>query len=75
MNLKNLILIFKNFKKFEKKIIYLVFDQEPSDLFKFEKSDTQSDISSKYIFNAGKRENGQRNFISQGLKDAANLMI
>ena len=62
----------QNYKKFEKKIIYLVFDQEPSDLFKFEKSDTQSDITSKYIFNAGKRENGQRNFITQGLKDAAN---
>ena len=62
----------KNYKKFEKKIIYLVFDQEPSDLFKFEKSDTQSDITSKYIFNAGKRENGQRNFISQGLKNASN---
>ena len=60
----------KNFKKFEKKIIYLVFDQEPSDLYKFEKKDTQADISSKYIFNAGKRENGQRNFISRGLKDA-----
>ena len=37
----------QNYKKFEKKIIYLVFDQEPSDLFKFEKSDTQSDITSK----------------------------
>ena len=61
----------KNFKKFEKKIIYLIFDQEPSDLYRFEKQDTQADISSKYIFNAGKRENGQRNFISQGLKDAS----
>ena len=61
----------KNFKKFEKKIIYLIFDQEPSDLYKFEKQDTQADISSKYIFNAGKRENGQRNFISQGLKEAS----
>ena len=61
----------KNFKKFEKKIIYLIFDQEPSDLYKFEKQDTQADISSKYIFNAGKRENGQRNFIYQGLKDAS----
>ncbi len=61
----------QNYKKFEKKIIYLVFDQEPSDLYKFEKKDTQADISSKYIFNASKRENGQRNFISQGLKDAS----
>ncbi len=61
----------KNFKKFEKKIIYLVYDQEPPDLYKFEKQDTKPDISSKYIFNAGKRENGQRNFISNGLKNAS----
>ncbi len=61
----------QNYKKFEKKIIYLVFDQEPSDLYKFEKKDTQPEVSSKYIFNAGKRENGQRNFISQGLKNAS----
>ena len=61
----------KNFKNFEKKIIYLVYDQEPSDLFKFEKKDTQPVISGKYIFNAGKRENGQRNFISEGLKDSS----
>ena len=60
----------KKFEKFEKKIIYLVYDQEPPDLYKFEKQDTKPDISSKYIFNAGKRENGQRNFISNGLKEA-----
>ena len=28
----------KNFKKFEKKIIYLIYEKEPSDLYKFEKS-------------------------------------
>ena len=61
----------KNFKKFEKKIIYLIYEKEPSDLYKFEKNDTQSDITSKYIFNAGKRENGQRNFILEGIKHAS----
>ncbi len=68
---KNLNFNIKNFKKFEKKIIYLIYDQEPSNLYKFEKSDTQADISSKFIFNASKRENGQRNFISKGLSDAS----
>ena len=61
----------KKFKKFEKKIIYIIHDQEPSDLYKFEKKDSQADISSKYIFNAYKRENDQRNLISQGLKSAS----
>ena len=55
----------------KKKIIYIIYDQEPSDLYKFKKKDTQADISSKYIFNAYKRENGQRNLISQGLKSAS----
>ena len=59
------------FKKFKQKIIYIINDQEPSDLYKFEKKDTQADITSKYIFNAYKRENGQRNLISQGLQSAS----
>ncbi len=61
----------KNFKKFQKKIIYLVYDEIPIDLYKFTENDKQSDITSKLIFNAGKRENGQRNFISNGLSNAA----
>ena len=61
----------KKFKKFEQKIIYIIYDQQPSDLYKFEKKDTKRDIDSKYIFNAYKRENAQRNLISQGLKNAS----
>ena len=61
----------KKFKKFEQKIIYIINDQQPSDLYKFEKEDTKHDIDSKYIFNAYKRENAQRNLISQGLKNAS----
>mgnify|MGYP001242718125 CR=1 FL=1 len=61
----------KKFKKFEQKIIYIIYDQQPSDLYKFEKEDTKHDIDSKYIFNAYKRENAQRNLISQGLKNAS----
>ena len=61
----------KKFKKFEQKIIYIIYDQQPSDLYKFEKEDTKRDIDGKYIFNAYKRENAQRNLISQGLKNAS----
>ena len=61
----------KKFKKFEQKIIYIICDQQPSDLYKFEKEDTKHDIDSKYIFNAYKRENSQRNLISEGLKNAS----
>ena len=61
----------KKFKKFEQKIIYIIYDQQPSDLYKFEKEDTKRDIDGKYIFNAYKRENAQRNLISRGLKNAS----
>ena len=61
----------KKFKKFEQKIIYIIYDQQPPDLYKFEKEDTKRDIDGKYIFNAYKRENAQRNLISQGLKNAS----
>ena len=32
--------------------------------------DTDHEISSQYIFNAGHRENGQRNYIAKGLVNA-----
>ena len=60
----------KKFEKFNNKIIYIVYDKEPSDLYVFHKDDDDVDISSQNIFNAGKRENGQRNFIQNGLKNA-----
>ena len=62
----------KKFEKFKNKIIYLVYDQEPSDLYIFHNDDDDADISTKYIFNAGKRENGQRNLIQNGLQNANN---
>ena len=57
----------KKFEKFKSKIIYLVFDKEPEGLFKIK--DPKNDHGS-YIMNALLRENGQRNFISEGLKSA-----
>ena len=61
----------KKFSKFKNKIIYLVYDQQPKDLYKFYEDDDPADKSTKHIFNAGKRENGQRNFISNGLNNAS----
>ena len=60
----------KRFEKFENKIIYLVYDEKPKDIKEILKNDKEPDISNKFIINALLRENGQRNFIINGLKDA-----
>ena len=60
----------KKFSKFKHKIIYLVYDIEPKNIEKILESDDETKKSIKYIYNAAYRENGQRNFISNGLKDA-----
>ena len=57
----------KKFEKFKDKIIYLIFDKEPKGLSKI--NDPNSD-DGEYIMNALLRENSQRNFISEGLKNA-----
>tara|TARA_A100000164_G_scaffold277305_1_gene249404 strand:- start:506 stop:1366 length:861 start_codon:yes stop_codon:yes gene_type:complete len=57
----------KKFEKFNDKIIYLVFDKEPEGLSKI--NDPIND-DGEYIMNALLRENSQRNFISEGLKNA-----
>ena len=57
----------KKFEKFKEKIIYLVFDQEPSEIEKINDNDSEDEKSKKYILNAAFRENGQRNFIIKGL--------
>ncbi len=58
---------YNKFEKFKKKIIYLVFDKEPEGLLEIK--DPKND-NGGYIINALKRENSQRNFISEGLKSA-----
>ena len=62
----------EKFKKFKDKIIYLVFDQEPKKIKQINKDDNEETKSIKYILNAAYRENGQRDFITEGLKDADN---
>jgi len=58
------------FKKFKDKIIDLVYDKHPENIEKVFGNDSVGEKSRKYIFNAGYRENGQRNFISKGLAKA-----
>ncbi len=60
----------KKFKKFKNKIIYLVYDNKPKDIKEILNDEHEDDKSRKYIFNSMLRENGQRNFILNGLKDA-----
>jgi beta-1,4-mannosyl-glycoprotein beta-1,4-N-acetylglucosaminyltransferase len=61
---------YKNFSKFKDKIIYLIYDEEPKQLEIIDEEDSHGEKNRKYIFNAIYRENGQRNFISKGLKIA-----
>ena len=60
----------QKFNKFKDKIIYLVYDKEPKNIRPITKDDTQIIKLEKNIINAGHRENGQRNFIDLGLKNA-----
>ena len=60
----------KKFEKFKDKIIYLIYDVEPKNIEKIFSNDSEEEKSRKYIQNAGLRENGQRNFISNGLDKA-----
>jgi len=58
---------YKKFEKFKDKIIYIVYDKQPKDLLTIK--DQKTDHGG-YIMNALLRENGQRNFILEGLKSA-----
>jgi beta-1,4-mannosyl-glycoprotein beta-1,4-N-acetylglucosaminyltransferase len=58
------------FNKFKNKIVYLVYEKEPSEIESINENETENEKSDKFILNAIHRENGQRNFISEGLKNA-----
>ena len=58
------------FSKFKKKIRYYVLDKQPPDLEKINDSDSDDEKSKKYIPNGYKRDHFQRNYISNGIKDA-----
>ena len=60
-----------NFSKFKDKIIYLIYDKEPIQVDPINKGDDENLKNHKSIFNASYRENSQRNFIIEGIKNAA----
>ena len=64
---RKLLFNINNFKKFSKKIIYIILRKEPDNLIKINKNDF-SDSNPIKVLNAVKRENFQRNFILKGLK-------
>ena len=67
---KNLMFNHNKFEKFKNKIIYLVYDKQPKGIETVNENDSEDEKSRKYILNAARRENGQRNFIQNGLNKA-----
>ena len=59
-----------NFQNFKNKIIYLIYDEIPNKEEKILDHEDSNSKNVKYIFNAIYRENGQRNFIINGLDKA-----
>ena len=68
---RNLKFDHKKFEKFKDKIIYLTFDKEPDGIEAVYENDNEAEKSRKYILNAALRENGQRNYIANGLQNAS----
>ena len=60
----------KKFQKFRDKIIYIIDEEVYPQTHKIKTEDSENDRSIKLIFNAACRENGQRNLIAKGLKEA-----
>ena len=58
------------FKRFKNKIKYILTNDIPPGIENLKVDDNKSEIYRKSIFNAWKRENLQRNHISEGLSDA-----
>ena len=67
---KNLMFNHNKFEKFKNKIIYLAYDKQPKGIEVVNENDSEGEKSRKYILNAVLRENGQRNFLQNGLNKA-----
>ena len=62
----------KKFERFKDKIIYLTYNEYPKKIEEIFENDSEGEKSRKYISNAAFTENGQRNFIINGLDRADN---
>jgi beta-1,4-mannosyl-glycoprotein beta-1,4-N-acetylglucosaminyltransferase len=60
----------KKFQKFKDKIIYIIDEEVYPQTHEIKTEDSENEKSVKLIFNASYRENGQRNLIAKGLKEA-----
>ena len=60
----------EKFKKFKDKIIYLTYEETSNKIETVNYDDGEAINSGKYILNAALRENGQRNYIQNGLLKA-----
>tara|TARA_B100000029_G_scaffold383800_1_gene379243 strand:- start:898 stop:1767 length:870 start_codon:yes stop_codon:yes gene_type:complete len=67
---RNLKFDINKFSKFKNKIIYKVYKEVPNKIEKILEDDDENTKSEKYIMNALYRENAQRNYMSEGIKDA-----
>ena len=67
---RNLIFDIEKYKKFKNKIIYLIYDEIPNKIEKIKDDDNKKEKTRKYIMNAIYRENGQRNYIMNGIEKA-----
>ena len=67
---RELLFDINKYSKFKNKINYIVLENEPVDLERVHDNDTDDKKNSKYIMNALKRENFQRNGIKKGLTNA-----
>ena len=61
----------EKYKKFENKIEYVLLKDQPKNIERINVKDTENETSDKYILNAIKRENFQRNYIKNCLTEAA----
>ena len=62
----------EKYQKFKNKIIYLIHDDLPKNIELIQSNDSEKSLNLKYVYNAVKRENSQRDFIMKGLKNANN---
>ncbi len=67
---RNLKFNLNNFSNFKHKIIYKVHDEVPNKIEKVLDGDDEVTKTRKYIMNALYRENAQRNYINEGIKNA-----
>ena len=61
----------EKYKKFENKIEYILLKEQPEDIEGINVNDNEIETNDKYILNAVKRENFQRNYIKNCLSEAS----